>query len=872
MSHDSAPQPPRWADRFFGWYCRNELAESVMGDLHERYEDYRLHHKKGYADAKYWLDVLRFINRHTLKRKTQNRRILINTIMFKNFALVAFRNILRNRAFTAINVLGLAVAMSVCLIIITMINDQLGYDQFHTQRDEIYRVIHRRSTGVDLAIATTPLPLEAKVRSDYPGIKQLVPFRRGLDGEILDNGKAIPINGLFTNPEFFELFDFELSLGNPKTALLDPYSIVITTEVAEKFFRNQDPMGQTLTIGEKGQFTVTGVFAELPGKTHIEFEALGSYTTVPILENQEKLPKHLDSWENASSGWLYFTLQDGQRRGDFQVFLDGLTKEFYNESSEFVATFRIQKMTDITPGPLMGNQIGQAMPNFFVYGLIVLAVLIMICATLNYANLSTARALTRFKEVGIRKIMGSSRSQVILQFVLEAIIVSVISLALAIGLLRLLIPAFEQLTLSSILGWQLVPDMKVYIQFFLFSLLTGLLTGFFPALYMASVKILSALKGVNVPKMSKIGLRKSLIVVQLVITIVLIISSSLVYRQIHFMMNKDYGFHKDNIVNIDLQGQDFDLLKAELDRLSFVQQVSGANNIPSVGQHNDLKIRRLQSDDPQDFYYFSVDQNYIDNLQLKQVAGTNFIPSEKGIQQIMLNETALKEIGYADAMSAIGENVILEDSTQAKVVGVVQDYNFMMLYMDIKPLVLRYHPEEFEWAQVRISGSNPLDELEQLEALWAGFDPNHDLEYQFFDEQIEEFYSTFFDIVYIVGLVSVLSFVIASMGLLGITSYAMRSRLKEVSIRKVLGARGKDIVLMLGKGFVVMITGATLIGGLLSYFGNKLWLDMFAYRIDFGLDVVGIAFLFIAVITGLTVGIQAIRAVGTNPADVLRTE
>lgn len=867
-------KPPKWADRFFEWYCRNELTESIQGDLHERYEAYLSSLSKRKADSLYWRDVLLFMNRHTLRR-TYTRQLKTNWItMFNNYTLVAFRNILRNKAFTGINVLGLSVSMSICLVIITMINDQTSYDDFHKNGDQIYRVTHRRSTGVDLAIATVPAPLGKKIREEFPGVEDVVRFRRGVSGEILDNGKAIAINGLFTDTEFFDLFQFELRSGDRSTALDDPFSIILKRDIAEKFFKTQDPMGQTLLIEGLGQFKVTGVLEEFPGKSHLEFQALASFSTVPLLENQGKLSDLSNSWDKASASWLYFKAEQKESLRDLQVYLDELTDEFYNEESEFTATFFLQKMTDITPGPLMGNQIGQSMPNFFVYGLIVLAFLIMICATLNYANLSTARAITRLKEVGIRKVMGSTRPQLIFQFVLEAVLISLIALAVAILLLNvMLIPAFEQLSISSILGWELVPDLNIYLQFVLFSMLTGIFTGFFPSLYMASVQAIQALKGARIPKMSRVGLKKSLILVQLVISVILIISSSLVHRQIKYMITRDYGFEKDNILNIDLQGQDFQLLKTELEQVSFVDKVSGANNIPSIGRHDDIKVRRFVSDEQLEFNYFSVDENYVDNLDLQLLAGSNFNPSISGShRQLMINEQALKTLGFEDPSEAVGVNLILEDSTSSKIIGVVKDYNFMMLYMDIKPLILQHHPEEFEWAQVKLASNPSINQITQLEHIWSKLDPNHDLEFEFFDEQIEDFYSTFYDIVYIVGLVSILSMVIAGMGLLAIATYTVRIRLKEVGIRKVLGARPGDIVILLGKGFFVLILVGTLIGSSLSFLGNKAWLDLFAYRIDFGLDIMGIAFLFVLTVTVLTIGIQALKAVETNPSEILRNE
>ncbi len=792
--------------------------------------------------------------------------------MLKNYTLVALRNIKRNMAFTTINVVGLAISMAVCLLIIATIDDQTSYDEFNTERDKVYRLKHKRLNDVNLWLATTPLPLVEKLTNEFTGLEQVVPVRRGFAGEIIDNGKAINLSGYYTKPEAIDLFAFELEKGSKATALVEPNTVVLRNDIAKKFFRDKDPIGQELQVGKLGSFKVTGVLKEIPGKTHINFEALASYATVASFEKQGKLSQSLTDWDKLSSAWIYFKFGEGSSPEELQAELDRYADENYDEESEYDVIFGMQKMTNITPGPLMGNQIGQSMPNFFIYGLVVLAILIMTCAAFNYANLTTARALTRFKEVGVRKVMGSTKGQVVFQFVIEAVLVSLFSLIIAIGLLKLLIPAFESLNMSSLLEWKLDPDTKVYVQFFVFSLLTGLFTGFFPSLYMSSVKPINALKGMDGPKMSKIGLRKSLIVTQLVISIVLIISATLVHRQIKFMITKDYGFAKGNIVNIDLQGQDFDLLKPELEKLSFVELVSGANNIPNTGRHDDIEIRQNITDEEVKYNFFSVDENYIDNLQLSLVAGTNFTPGQMEEREVIINEEAAETLGYETSEDAIGGNVILGDSTNVNIVGVVKNYNFMILYMDIKPLFLRYSPEEFEWAQVKVSGANRIEELKQLETTWAGFDPNHDFEYKYFDEQIEEFYSIFYDIVYIVGLISVLSIVIAGMGLLGIATYSIQTRLKEVGIRKILGANGKNLILILGKSFFIMIIISTLIGGLISFFGNKAWLELFAYRISFGFDIIGIAFLFIIVVGGLTIGTQTLKAMRTNPADILRNE
>jgi putative ABC transport system permease protein len=280
----------------------------------------------------------------------------------------------------------------------------------------------------------------------------------------------------------------------------------------------------------------------------------------------------------------------------------------------------------------------------------------------------------------------------------------------------------------------------------------------------------------------------------------------------------------------------------------------------------------MPTEEAVDYSYFAVDEDYIDNLELKLIAGRNFTPNQPGEREVILNEAAVESFGFGSVEDAIGQNLIIEDSTSVNVVGIVQDYNFMMLYMEIKPLLLRYNPEDFTIAQVKLAGGSNTESIIALEESWEAFDPNHDFEYKYFKEEKAEFYGFFYDIVYIIGLISILSASIAAMGLFGIATYSIQTRLKEVGIRKILGASSSSIVYMLGKGFMILILLSTVIGGGLSYFGNQAWLNLFAYRVNFGLDVLGIAFLFIATIGALTIGFQTLRATATNPSEILRSE
>lgn len=868
--------PPKWAERFFEWYCTPTLYDSIIGDLYERFDDNVDKYGQRKAKRKFWFDVLRFMNRHTLKRSGQSKFYNNNMSILSNYFKVGFRNLMKNRSFTAINVLGLSVSMAVCLVIILMINDQLSYDRWQANGDDTYRLTHINYDQINLPMATVPMPLGEELKEKFAGFEHMVTFRRGFNGEIMQNGKAIALQGYFTEPSFFNLFSFELERGDPKTALVQPNSIVLKKDISEKLFKNQDPMGQTIEVGNKGVYQVTGVLKEFPGKTHIKFESLVSMASIDNLEKKKILGTSIGDWGNGSTSWTYFRLREGYTLESLTGYLAEAAADHYEIDSDERKEFSVQKMTKITPGPLYGNQIGAGMPSFFIIGLGVLALLIIICATFNYTNLSAARALTRTKEVGVRKVMGARKSQLTIQFIVESILVSVLSLIVAIGLLQLLIPAFEGLQMSSILDWELKMDFKAYLQFFGFSVLLGLITGIFPALYLSSFKPIQAMKKtLTNSKLSRVSMRKALIVSQFVISIVLIVSSVLVYKQIKFMVESDYGYSKENIVNIHMQGQSFAKLETELEKLSFIERISATNNIPNTGMHFSREVKRISEDEGFDMSYFNVDEDYISTLNLELIAGNEFVKGAESINKrsVIINETAVAKFGFENPLDAIGQQFIAdEDSIATTIMGVVKDYNFMVLYMDIQPMMLTYDPSGFSIAQVKISGFDRLAELTAIEAVWDTFDPNHEIDLKTFQGEIDEFNAFFYDILYIVGLIAILSISIAGMGLLGISTYAIQIRMKEVSIRKVLGASVRSLVVLLSKSLSIMLGISFAIGFTLAYLANNVWLNEFAYRTSFGVDVFLMTIFAMVGIGVLTIGWQAWRATSANPATTLRDD
>lgn len=865
--------PPKRAERFFEWYCNPRLRETIGGDLYERYIDNYEQYGPKKANRKYWIDVFRFMNRHTLKRSKQSK--FNNMSMLSNYFKVGFRNLVRNKSFTAINVLGLSVSMAVCLIIILMINDQLSYDRFQANKENIYRFVHVRDVGATLPMATIPQPLAPTIKDKFAGFGEMVNFHR-FSGDVIQNGKSIELIGYYADANVFELFTYPLKWGNEATALVEPNSIVLRADIAEKYFPGENPIGKQMKVGNLGTYQVTGVLEEFPGKTHIRFDAFASTSTLPALEERGFHFRGVNDWENGSGTWTYFSLREGYSPEQLKPLLDEIEEEFYDDNSKFRASFDIQELTKITPGPLYGNQIGDGMPMFFVLGLAILAGLIIVCAAFNYTNLSAARALTRTKEVGVRKVMGAKRGQLTFQFVVESVILSMVSLVLAFIFLQFLIPAFEGLQMSTLLNWDLELTPMAYLQFFGFAILVGLFTGIFPSLYLSSFQAINAMKGlVSKKRLSGWALRKVLIVSQFVISIVLIVSSLLVYKQIRYIVDKDYGYTKENIINIELQGQDYARLKTELEKLPFVEGITGSNIIPNTGISNSTPYWIENPDEMTSMNYFAVDENYLDILHLQLVAGENFKPNAKSLNEssLLINESALAPLGFSNALDALNQQVYLEgDSLARNIIGVVKDYNYQFIFEGIKPLMFRYEQEYYEFAQVKILGYDITDEMAQIDAVWDEFDPNHELVAKTFQGQQDEFNAFFYDILYIIGLIAVLSISIAAMGLLGISAFAIQARLKEVSIRKVLGANIKSLIFMLSRSFIIMLVIALILGFSIAYLGNSAWLNMFAYRTSFGFDIFFFTAFGLIGVAVLTIGWQAIRATNSNPAATLRDD
>ncbi len=812
--------------------------------------------------------------------------------MLKNYLKVGIRNILRYKVFSLINVFGLAVAMSVCLLIILMLSDQMQYDEFHTHKDRIFRVISQNENAN--LYATTPDELSPTLVSDYPFIERTTRLTMGVGGDATYKKQTQTMRGFFTDPAFFEVFSFELGKGNPETALQAPNAIVITSEFARRLFGDEDPLNKTIRFDDRGlphldisgidsppvdwgNFTVTGILEDKKLKSHLQFDVLMSMSTLPALIRQEKIDDHRGNWAYYYQTYTYVLLDRDKNVDGLTTALNDAVEAKYKDLEDLQG-FQLlpQPLGEITPGKIMGNITNFSMPIEGYYLLIFLAVVVMASACLNYTNLSIARVLTRAREIGVRKVTGAGRKDIFLQFLSESIITSLLALVIAIGLLFFVKPAFMGLWVNKYLNFDLQENISVYLVFLVFALIIGVIAGVFPALHMSKYMPITVLKNINTIKPGKLGLRKFLTGTQFVISLFFIVTSILIYKQLRHFLEFEYGFTSESIVNVELQSNDYELIANEFSTVPGVSTISASEYIPATGISTGINLKQVQAEEYESFTKLSADENFIGNLDLEIISGRNLPPAGESLSKyIVVNEAMAKHYGFEDPQDIVGLNLNVEgESSAVEVIGVVNDFRFRLLMFedDIRPLVLRNNPEKFSYLNLKVASGDLMRTISDLEKKWKSIDTVHPFKYKFFDQQLANTHQVFVDLVSVIGTIAFLAVTIACFGLLGMAIYSSERRMKEVSIRKVFGAETFSIIILLSKSFLKMLGVSVIIAAPLSYFANNLWLENFANRVEFGLGTVLLGTVILLILGMITIGSQTVKASRNNPVDSLRSE
>ncbi|MBX9781798.1 MAG: ABC transporter permease [Chitinophagaceae bacterium] len=782
--------------------------------------------------------------------------------------------------------------MSVCLLIINIIAEQYSYDNFHTKKDRIYRIMTVGAGSNDFKTASSAIPLAKKLKQEYPGIEQSATLVRNIGGDMIYNEKAASGGGYFADGELFKILDFKLSKGNAATALQNPFSLVVTEDIAKLLFGNEEPIGKVIQFNDKGinpggpekgnretaygNFTITGVLQPVPGKTHLPFKLLASLSTLPALNADKKMDINVNDWNNVWTNYTYVLLDKTKTAADLQNMLNQVSAKQYQKGGPNEYLFKAKALTAITPANPIGNETHIAMPYLLLLIISILGLIVMLSACLNYTNLSVARALSRTKEVGIRKVSGATRTQVFLQFIVEAIVVSLLSLLLAILLLFFLRSAFTGLWFNQFMNISLQQSGWLYLLFILFSLVIGLIAGLLPSIYISAFNPLVMMRNFGGIKMFKrLTLRKALLVVQFSVSLIFIISTVVLYQQTNHLLNFNYGFNKENIINISLYKQEnFQRFAQAVASNKDIAAVSACSFMPSTGTQNGTQVYKAENrKDSLQISFMDVDSKFTDVLGLQIKAGKTFpdVADTSGENYVVVNETFVKDFKYPSVAGVIGQRISIEGNT-VEIIGVVKDFQFLDVTQQMRPLVLRNRPASFGVASIKVRGTDMAAMVSFLETTWKKVNPNTKFEYQFYDEQLLFTHSMLSDVAKILGALSLLAVLISCLGLLGMAAYTAETRAKEISIRKVVGSSVQQIMVLLSKGFVILLAISAVIAIPVAYIINNMWLRFFASRVSITPLTIIVSVLVMLIISLLTVFSQSWRAAFANPVKKLRSE
>jgi putative ABC transport system permease protein len=784
---------------------------------------------------------------------------------------------MRNKTFSFINIFGLGLSMAVCLLVIIHIKDQLSYDKFHPQPNRTYRIITNITSkeGNAHTFASTPLPLADKLTADFnlvDSYTRIYPYNANATNGV----KELRMSQAFADSNFFNIFGYTLQAGNPATALTAPNSIVLSKEVAEKFFGNSNAMGQILSFTELGDFRVTGVMNTPAGKSHVEQDAFLSMSSMPLLEKTGKLPANLQQWNNFTSTYTYLLLKpqvkEKQLTQAVQTISNDLMKQSKLEGKENFA-FAVQPLNKIILSEEMNATLGNTGSRGKVIAEVVIAFIILLSACFNYTNLSVARSLKRGKEVGIRKVSGAVRGQVFTQFIIESLLTSGLALLLAYVILRFI--ASQPFSQEITGGIDLSLDVSTSTWFILFSLFAGLLAGVLPAWALSSFKPVEVLKNLATVKLF-LGnnFRKTLIVGQFTLSLVAIIFTLTFFRQFDYMANADPGFKRDHIITIPLAANSQPVFKHELEQLNGVSQVAAISTIPGKDATGNTSVRPQPGATPIGMDYYYADAAIFKTLNLTLLAGSAFPQQADSVHtetHVVLNELALQRLHINSPQEAIGKAIWIDDSLQVQIAGVMKNVSHRGMALPFMPLVIRNKPTAFHYLVVNTANGLPFGFLKTVESTWKKQYPNQPFEGKWMNEDwMSRNRAT--GTVGILGFLTFITITIASLGLLGMVIYSTETRRKEIGIRKVMGASIAIIMTLLSRSFLklLLIAGAIAlpIGYLLGFF----FLNIFANRISIGIDILFISFGCMLLIALMTIITQIYRVAAANPVNSLRSE
>ncbi|QEC79832.1 ABC transporter permease [Mucilaginibacter ginsenosidivorax] len=797
--------------------------------------------------------------------------------MLKNYIKIAWRNLIKHKVFSIINVSGLAIGVAAFWLISLYVADEWSYDRYNEKSDRIFQVAqHGKWNGGSFNLAVTSPPYSQALKADYPEVEEAVRVDLEGGGKIVYNEKQVEAGDIsFTDKSIFNVFTYHFLAGDPSTALVKPQSIVLTKTLAEKIFGPDisSAIDKVITFEGEVQNTVTGVIDDVPQNSTFKFSALRSFNA-----------DYNGNWGNAGI-YTFVLLKD---HDDYKK-IEARSSDFYNKylkQNLAGVTYKLEllPLTAIHLHSSLDYQMGNNGNVAYLYVFGIVGLLILSIAVINYVNLTTARSSVRIKEIGTRKVIGSGRLQLLYMFFTESILLAVLATIAGMVLIQAALPYVNMLSGKSLQLWYFGVT-KSLVVFALFAVVTGVVSGIYPALFLSGFKTISAMKGQLGNQSSTILFRKGLVVFQFVITILMIIGSCVIYQQLNFVLTKDLGFNKSQMLTFHIRNRDVraktDEIKTQLLQSPLIQSVAVAGN--PIG-NNDIGSTYFsigadgkKGPDSKLVESLIIDEDFLPAMQIKMAAGRNFMkgPADTANHSILVNETLVKEMGWknpvgARVRSGIDHGVV----TYATVIGVVKDFNTYSLQHKISPMVLSLPSEtkDKDNLYVRLGQGNVQAAINYLQKVYARFDPENKADYNFLDQNFAAQYQTEQKQGKLLFVFTILAIGIACLGLFGLITFTAEQRVKEIGIRKVLGASIASIVKLLSQDLMKLVLLAALIASPLAWYSMSKWLQSFAYRVEIQWWIFLLAGVIATVIAFLTVSARSIRAATVNPAKSLKSE
>lgn len=877
--------PPEWPLKFLRFFLKKEYVEEIEGDMEEVFFDNLKESSPRKAKLEYTVEMMKLL-RPALIKNFKTTSTFNQSVMYKNYLKIAWRNLIKKKAYSAINIFGLGLGIACCLLIFMFVKDELSYDNYHEKGDRIFRVIHGDKADNSEGKQSTEsfwvwgnAPIGQALINYFPEIDKVCQFSGRSDILLTNGDKMYQEDGVFfMDSTVFDVFSWKLLKGNPKTALAAPFSIVLTETTARKYFGDEDPLGKSLKgsesagRGDAGDYLVTGVMADVPSNSHFRFNALLSMSTF-----RKSRPEIFDAWGYVDF-YTYFLVNGKFDQQKFEQKIPAfLAKQTDDPNSKY--SIAIEPLKDVYLRTEAQRQPGETgnLSNIYVFSIIGLFILVI--AMINFMNLSTARSMERGKEVGIRKSIGAARGSLISQFLGESLIIVSLSMIVAVLLVFVALPGMSDFTGKVFVIQNFINGQTILLVIGIM-LLIGLVAGSYPSFVLSSFSPVMVLKGMA--KSSKGGtyLRRVLVVFQFSLSIALIAGTIIVYFQMNHILDKDLGFDKERMLILDYNYDETvndkrEVLKTEMEANPAILSAAFSRSVPgSYFPNAGTEIQTADGEMKMEVQpIFQVGMDFIPHYNLELVAGRSYSrdhPSDT-LGGIVINEAAAKQYGYTNPADIIGKKYS-QWGREGEVIGVVKDFNFISLHRNIEPLTLPLEPYACRYLSLKVKSENMTETIKQVGEVWAQLAPHRPFLYSFLDDDFNRQYKTDFIFRKLFTTFSCLAILIACLGLLGLATYTAEQRTKEIGIRKVLGANVNNIVVLLSKDFIVLVVIAMLIATPAAWYAMNKWLEGFAYRVEIQLWVFALAGLVALSIALFTISFQSIKSALMNPVTSLRSE